>query len=963
MKNSLLFLLSFFLFINVSYGQLYQGPANGSVPNGVIVSTNDFKDVSYEIPTKPFAKRKLRNNVPINPYPDYLNTTPPSAPEGSNYIVDPSFVNGDRLDNTEPLLVYSFKGFSDPGNYIPPDPYIAAGPTHVIGVDNSRIRIWDKSGNTVQTIDADLWFSSVLGGVGAFDPKVSYDHFAKRWVMVWLDQENFPPRAYFLLSVSDDSIPTGIWYNWALPSNMYGSSVTASWGDYQGVGFDDQAIYMTTNQYRFAGGFDGARVRIIGKAQLYNNTAGQVVWTDLWNIREPNNISIRTSTLRPTILYDSSTEYYLLCHSPYTTGTFVALYKIVNPLSNPVMTAMNVPVTAYTSPPRANQLGGSSTLIETGGRSIKNEPVYRNGFLWAVHNVRSGAGGLYSSVRYFKINVNTNTAVEDVSMGVDGFWHYYSALTVDKDTNIAITYSRSGETEYIGAYYTTRLNTDPPGTLSGSKVLQTGKANYVKSFGSGRNRWGDYSGIWLDPVDQNNFWMLTEYAETPANTWGVWAGMVRLIPFSGARLNVLTDTLNFGTHEVGTVSDTLGFAIANYGDDTLSVTNIQITNSQFRLLDTISYPMRLGFNQSSEFSVIYTPTNSGNMVDSLVIFSNDNTNPQNSILLKGKGFIINKADTSKIYAITGGQSNGSFISIDKNTGNGSLLGLSGYTEITGISVRPSDNEIFGCISGTQSSSLVRINADSGDAYPALEIPVGGIRTIAFDVNDTLYCATTGGNLYKFNMTNEDTTFINNTGIYNLYGITINPINGQLWGVSLSNEVFKIDKWTGVSTSVGVPGFSITSSIAFDKNGELYGLSGLGVQVSDFLKYDTLIGNAVLIGSTGFQAVNSLAMSPGISGENIPVSYHLYQNFPNPFNPSTTIQFDLPHASQVKLFVYDVLGREIVKLLNGNLSEGKHNYVWNVSGLASGIYFYQIVATPDVRGIGNFVSVRKMVFIK
>ena len=136
-----------------------------------------------------------------------------------------------------------------------------------------------------------------------------------------------------------------------------------------------------------------------------------------------------------------------------------------------------------------------------------------------------------------------------------------------------------------------------------------------------------------------------------------------------------------------------------------------------------------------------------------------------------------------------------------------------------------------------------------------------------------------------------------------------------------------------------------------------------MQVSDFLHYDTLTGSALLVGSTGFQAVNSLAMSPGISGENIPVSYYLYQNFPNPFNPSTTIQFDLPHASQVKLVVYDVLGREIVKLLNGNLLAGKHNYVWNVSGLASGIYFYQIVAAPDVRGIGDFVSVKKMVFIK
>jgi len=128
----------------------------------------------------------------------------------------------------------------------------------------------------------------------------------------------------------------------------------------------------------------------------------------------------------------------------------------------------------------------------------------------------------YSSVRYFKINTQTNTTVEDVAMGADGFWLYYPALSVDKDLNLAITYSRSGLTEYIGAFYTTRLNSDPPNYLSGSRILQAGKGPYNKDFGSGRNRWGDYNGIWLDPADQNNFWLLTEYAEYPSNLWAGW---------------------------------------------------------------------------------------------------------------------------------------------------------------------------------------------------------------------------------------------------------------------------------------------------------------------------------------------------------------------------------------------------------------------------------------------------------
>jgi hypothetical protein len=956
--KKLTFILLIIASVSTLNAQLYQGPAAGSVPSGAVVTTNSFADNLSGEKLSPYVRRPIRNKIRFTPYDDAMNPVPQTSPAGSNYFND--VYAGNPVDSPDPLIFKNFQGFLDPGTYIPPDPYLAAGPMHIMGTDNSRFRIWNKDGSMVKSINADSWFSSVLGGVGAFDPKVLYDHFAKRWIMVWLDQNDNPARGYFLISVSDDSIPAGTWYNWAIPSNVYGTTNSGSWGDYQGVGFDNQALYITANQFAFGGSFQGTRIRIIPKSELYANTAGQLTWKDLWDLREPSAFA-RTFGTRPTVMYSTSSEYYLLVQSPYNTGTFVTLYKITNPVTNPVLTAVNVPVTSYNSPSGASQLGGGSPNLETGGSGFVFEPIFRNGFLWAVHSVRNPSFPSYSSVRYLKLNVTSNTAAEDAAMGADGYWHFYPALAVDKDQNVAIAYSRSGNTEYVGAFYTSRLNTDPPNTLSGSRLIQPGKANYVKTFGGGRNRWGDYNGIWLDPTDQNNFWALTEYAETPANTWAAQVSGLRLIPFSGARISLDKDSVNFGVVEVTYASDTVSVSVTSQGQDTLQITGIQMPNAQFVLLTNVTYPVKLGYLQSYNLKFRYLPSSAANIVDSIRLFSNDNLTPQKRIKVIAKGFAINPAIAGTIYGITGGQSNGVFLSINKTTGAGTIIGPSGYSDITGISVRPSDNKIFGVTGSSPASRLVRINASQGDAYPTINMPLPGIRTIAFDVNSDLYCATQSGLLYKYNMSTNDTFYIGSTNISNLYGIAINPLNGQLWGVSLNNKIFKISKTNGTAVQVGIPGFTLTPAIAFNHAGKLYGISGAGVQQGQLIQYDTASGVASLIGSIGYQAVNSITISQQTVGiENIsteiPQAYSLYQNYPNPFNPSTNIKFDLPKSGFVKLAVYDALGREVRVLVSENLKAGTYNYNFNASSFASGVYFYRISAE-------EFSSVKKMLLIK
>ena len=80
---------------------------------------------------------------------------------------------------------------------------------------------------------------------------------------------------------------------------------------------------------------------------------------------------------------------------------------------------------------------------------------------------------------------------------------------------------------------------------------------------------------------------------------------------------------------------------------------------------------------------------------------------------------------------------------------------------------------------------------------------------------------------------------------------------------------------------------------------------------------------------------------------IPTAYTLNQNFPNPFNPSTTIKYSLPKASHVSLSIYNSMGQEVSKLISKDMGTGVYTAEWNASGFASGVYYYRIVETKKL----------------
>ena len=118
----------------------------------------------------------------------------------------------------------------------------------------------------------------------------------------------------------------------------------------------------------------------------------------------------------------------------------------------------------------------------------------------------------------------------------------------------------------------------------------------------------------------------------------------------------------------------------------------------------------------------------------------------------------------------------------------------------------------------------------------------------------------------------------------------------------------------------------------------------------------LIEWAYSSGSNILHTTNGGIMGVKVISTNTPEEFHLFQNFPNPFNPTTTIRYDIKTKGSVELKVFDLLGREITTLVNENQTPGTYEVVFDATSLSSGVYLYKLQS-------GDFVKTRKMLIVK
>lgn len=325
--------------------------------------------------------------------------------------------------------------------------------------------------------------------------------------------------------------------------------------------------------------------------------------------------------------------------------------------------------------------------------------------------------------------------------------------------------------------------------------------------------------------------------------------------------------------------------------------------------------------------------------------------------------VIPQATVPGMLYAAGTSASGGFVYFNTTNGAATNIGLTGFSDIKGLSVEPVSHEMYGLFVASTYAVLLRMDASTGRGFNYRVIRGANYRGMAFDNSGDLFVHTTTGILYKVNLNTGDTLRIGSTGISNLQNIAVNPLTNQLYGLALAGGLYRIDKSNASSVLIGSTGFGTGRAIAFDAEGRLFGLSGGSNQ--PLYRIDTTTAIGTLIGNTGKSGLSAMA----VRGSTVDVAensamikeFSLLPNYPNPFNPSTVIGYQIANNSQVSLKIYNMLGQEVRTLVNTTQSAGQYKVQWDGKdnsgkAVSSGIYFYRLEA-------GSFVKTRKMMLMK
>jgi hypothetical protein len=212
--------------------------------------------------------------------------------------------------------------------------------------------------------------------------------------------------------------------------------------------------------------------------------------------------------------------------------------------------------------------------------------------------------------------------------------------------------------------------------------------------------------------------------------------------------------------------------------------------------------------------------------------------------------------------------------------------------------------------------------------------------VAVDDSGNAWIGTYGKGLVKFDGQNTTVYNRSNSGLPGdtVYSIAIDA-SGVIWATTNKGVVkFDRNQWSVFNSSnTGMP-IDQAKFVMIDKQGNKWFLSGWW-------------GDRVVVYREG-----GVILDVEQVANVIPSSFKLYQNYPNPFNPMTTIEFEIPERANVKLIVYDILGREVGKLVDKELEPGRYKVNFEASELSSGVYFYRLEA-------GKFADVKKMLLVK
>jgi hypothetical protein len=440
-----------------------------------------------------------------------------------------------------PGPIISFDGHSNLCGCSPPDPNGAVGPNHVVTMANLHFQIFDRAGVSLfgPAANNTLWagFGGDCQTDNSGDPVVIYDQLADRWMLTQFTASG--PTYFECVALSTTNDPTGTYYRWAISTGI-------NLPDYPKAGMWPDAYYFSTREFANGSTFVGVGAYALDRAQALIGNPDVIVISFL---APPSPAYVVGDGLLPSDLDGmtpppaGSPNFFVGSednNGPYGAPLdALSLWKFHADFIIPANSTFTLTNTLPTAP--FNSIlalcGGGRACIpqpNTANRidhlGYRQRPLHRLAYrnfgthesLVTNQSVSAGAGpnGEVSGVRWWELRSPNSSPVifqeGTYAPGLtDGIHRWMGSIAMNSVGDMALSYSASNGTSpnFPSVLYTGRHAGDTPG------LMTLGEGSIMNGTGSqtGSQRWGDYTSIDIDPVDDMTFWVVNQYIPTTSS--------------------------------------------------------------------------------------------------------------------------------------------------------------------------------------------------------------------------------------------------------------------------------------------------------------------------------------------------------------------------------------------------------------------------------------------------------------
>ncbi len=538
--------------------------------NGVFVGHDYHHDVS-----PPFRDMKA------------LPVREAREPEGEEEEANPSLgvphkdkkdtvVQNHLAPDAMPAPILNFEGIDYPGvtcQCAPPDTDGEVGATQYVQMVNTGYQVFDKT--TGASVLGPLTIESIWNGFGGVcqtggfgDPVVVYDQIAGRWVISQFAGSSIPTDECIAVSTTSDATGTFNRYGFHLGSNFFDYPKISVWPD---------GYYMADNVFNSAGtAFLGPQPFAFDRSAMLTGSPATFVTTGITGGASENAYlpaDLDGSTLPPAGAPDTFVEWP--GGGSYKVFHFHADFGI--PANSSFTLFATVGAAGFTQLCSTTRScvpqNGTTSKVDGIGDRLMFRLAYRNfGDHESVVGNYTVKSGTVAGIRWFEMRGVTNgpvTLFQESTYQPDTTWRWMGSVAMDQNGDMILGFSASSSTIKPQIRYAGRLASDPVNQLSqGEATLFSGTGSQVSTF----NRWGDYSDMTIDPVDDCTFWYTQEYYQTVSQfNWRTRIGSFKYPSCGGGSVPDNTSTVmrvqprsipSGGTVTLkGTVTNTSGTAV------------------------------------------------------------------------------------------------------------------------------------------------------------------------------------------------------------------------------------------------------------------------------------------------------------------------------------------------------------------------------------------------------------------